>query len=127
MTDDIEYTILKNKIHSFKWYKSTHATINQFVTMITDIMRDLPEESTLCILHDYTATGVPLFSTMAHAMKRIDLSCALNIKIAHLYSHYAHRMVVQNAALITSFTPVNRQFFKEDKKDKAIQWLLSDN
>lgn len=123
MPHGINYEHHENGIHHMMWTDVQPNTIQAYLTLFGEIMESCPENSILRILHEYRDTAAPSFGTMARGMKGLQVRDDVTLRIAHIYDDAIYPTIVKNATLVARFN-ANRQFFRADQKEQAVEWLL---
>lgn len=123
MSDSLIYTQSQNGIHRFYWGNVELDTIHAYVNLFRALHESIPEDSVVCLLHDYRDTGTPSFSTITSFMKDFKMRGDITLRVAHLYSDTIYPMIMKNASIVSGFN-ANRQFFRADEEQQAIDWLL---
>ena len=126
MSAGITHMYKENGIHHIVWHDVDPATIETYLLLFREIMENYPQNSILCILHDYRNASTPSFGTLARGMKGLVVRDDVTLRIAHLYSEGLYPTIVKNATLVARFN-ANRKFFNADEEDRAIAWLLDLN
>lgn len=123
MSDGLTYIHHENDVHQVIWNDVEPDTVRDYLALFRELMENCPVDTTLRILHDYRNSTTPSFGTMARGMKELVIRDDVTLRIAHMYSDGIYPMIVKNATLVARFN-ANRQFFRADQEEQAVEWLL---
>ncbi|GEM_PF-1359062 len=134
MTELIQYKLLDGNIHNFVWLQNNHETTTQYVEHFGKIVRDsLPSDANhepivIRVLLDFRQTTFPSLDTILPGL--IDQRRRNELIESRFHAYFAYLSddveFIENVRSAVSIMPPsnNRQFFKADEEQKAIEWLL---
>ncbi|GEM_PF-2506522 len=124
METHITYTRTPNNIHIVKWHNHSRDAIYEFVDVTKDILESFPPNSTALILQDFRDSAVPSFRMLMDAMAKSGTRKDVNLKVAYLADDLSLQLIVKSLTISNNIKG-NRQFFKSNQEQDAIDWLLS--
>ncbi len=120
----IEYHLLDSNIHRLKWLDHKRDAIYEFVDITKGILEGFEPNTTALILQDFQDTAVPSFKLLMDAMAKSGSRKDITLRVAYLGSDSSLELIVNNLAIVKAING-NRNFFKPDEEQEAIDWLLS--
>lgn len=121
------YSLLMGQIHEFVFLTDDNESLNQWGSILSDLVRDKTPTDTLYVLFDIRETtfsinyGFVLFKQIVDAHPSFPF-----VKTAYLHNMQPNLISqVQTMARLTHTQHHERGFFNADERDTAVEWLLS--
>jgi len=123
------YICLENGIHEFVIQDSSKATIDEFFRILEGILTSTPDTQTARYIIDVSqSAGVASLVAGAQRFRRLEAQIPHRAPGRTVVLHSSGGVLSFIDSFVRALAPSRdvTRFFPVDKRDEAIEWLLSD-
>ncbi|MBZ0284623.1 MAG: hypothetical protein K8L97_28050 [Anaerolineae bacterium] len=124
------YTRLENGIHEFVFQDSSKATIDEFFRILEGILTTTPKTETARYIVDVSQSdGVASLVAGAQRFRRMETQMPQRARGRTVVLHTSGGVLGFIDNFVRALAPSRdiTRFFPVDKREEAVEWLLSDN